>query len=184
MGLILFRRRTTAATFTALYGLIVAQARRPVFYTSFGVPDTMDGRFDMIVLHLFLVIRRLRGAAPVFRALSQGLFDAFCADMDANLRELGVSDTRVPKRMRGFGEAFYGRAAAYDAALGSAGEEELADALRRNVYAGAPPAQGGPQRLASFVRATDEALRAQDPRELAQGRISFPDPAAFTAAAP
>ena len=98
-------------TIEAIYGMIVTQAREPLFYRDLGVPDTVNGRFDLLVLHLWMVLHRLKsmeGAAD----LSQALFDHFCDDMDANLREMGVGDLTVPKRMRAFGEAFYGRPAA------------------------------------------------------------------------
>src|SRR6476661_990187 len=107
MPLALFRRARSDGTITTLYGAIVAQAREPVFYRDYGVPDTQDGRFDMIVLHLALVLRCLRQADLGSSPLAQGLFDTFCTDMDHNLREQGLSDAAVPRRMRAFGEAFY-----------------------------------------------------------------------------
>src|SRR5919198_5479991 len=114
-------RRPPKPTITALYGAIVAQARTPRFYEDYAVPDTVLGRFDMVLLHAVLVLRRLRAGeardgAPA-QELSQGLFDAFCRDMDHNLREMGISDQGVPREMRRVGEAFYGRAQAYDVAL-------------------------------------------------------------------
>src|SRR6201996_3327901 len=108
--------------------MIVTQARGPSVYRDFGVPDTVNCRFDLLLLHLWTVLRRFRSAHDG-ATLSQALFDRFCEDMDANLREMGVGDLTVPKRMQGFGEAFYGRVAAYDAAW-SAGEAQLADALQ------------------------------------------------------
>src|SRR6516164_5183718 len=78
------------ATIEAIYGMIVAQARLPAFYLRFGVPDTVNGRFDMVVLHLWMVLGRLRAGGA--RAEAQQLFDRFCNDMDANLREMGVGD--------------------------------------------------------------------------------------------
>src|SRR6202007_2148124 len=121
-------------TIEAIYGMIVTQAREPAFYRSLGVPDTVSGRFDLLVLHLWLVLRRFRSTSEAKDA-SQALFDRFCDDMDANLREMGVGDLTVPKRMQAFGEAFYGRVAAYDLAL-SLGEEPLAQALCRNILNG------------------------------------------------
>ena len=103
-------------TIEAIYGMIVTQAREPLFYRDLGVPDTVNGRFDLLLLHLWLVLRRLKSAEGG-TALSQALFDHFCNDMDDNLREMGVGDLTVPKRMQAFGEAFYGRTAAYDLAL-------------------------------------------------------------------
>ena len=121
-------------TIGAIYGMIVTQAREPAFYRQLGVSDTVNGRFDLLVLHLWLVLRRFRSVAQA-RNQSQALFDRFCDDMDANLREMGVGDLTVPKRMQAFGEAFYGRAAAYDVAF-AAGGDEPAKALCKNVLNG------------------------------------------------
>src|SRR5471032_1997908 len=121
-------------TIEAIYGMIVTQAREPLFYRDLGVPDTVNGRFDLLVLHLWLLLGRLK-SLPEGAGLSQALFDRFCNDMDDNLREMGVGDLTVPKRMQAFGEAFYGRAAAYDLAL-TEGQEPLAQALCRNILSG------------------------------------------------
>src|SRR3984893_13739343 len=121
------------ATIEAIYGMIVAQARRSEFYLRFGVPDTVNGRFDMVVVHLWMILSRFRAVGGVTE--SQQLFDHFCNDMDANLREMGVGDLTVPKRMKKFGEAFYGRAAAYDLAL-TADKEPLAQAICKNILNG------------------------------------------------
>lgn len=180
MPLALVRRNRSRATIAALYGAIVAQARTPAFYAAYGVPDTLDGRFDLIVLHLALFLRRLRSEGEPGRELSQGCFDAFCRDMDDNLRELGVSDLAVPRRMRTFGEAYYGRAAAYDRALAEAGEADLADTLCRNLY---PQGGGQPGLLATYVRAAEHELARQDLATFARGQVRFPD-AAKTAVGP
>src|SRR3954453_7293487 len=136
----LFRRPDP--TIATLYGAIVTQARDPRFYEFYGVPDTVLGRFDLIVLHAALLLRRLRTGDAAARALAQGVFDTFCRDMDHNLREMGISDQGVPRQMQRVGEAFYGRAQAYDAALAKRDSGALAGALARNVYAGASDAQG------------------------------------------
>src|SRR6202142_2624077 len=127
-------RAPSRSTIGGIYGTIVTQAREPSFYRDLGVPDTVDGRFDLLVLHLWMVLRRLKSTESG-TDLSQALFDHFCDDMDANLREMGVGDLTVPKRMQAFGEAFYGRAAAYDLALASA-REALAQALCKNILNG------------------------------------------------
>ena len=111
-------------TIEAIYGMIVAQAREPAFYARLNVADTVNGRLDMVILHMWLMLRRLRSAEGG-EQLAQALFDHFCTDMDDNLREMGVGDLTVPKRMQAFGEAFYGRSTAYDMAF-DAGDEELA----------------------------------------------------------
>src|SRR5436190_3819405 len=153
--------RMPGRTIAALYGAIVARARDPRFYESYEVPDTVLGRFDLIVLHLALVLRRLREGDAAMSGLAQGVFDAFCRDMDHNLREMGISDQGVPRQMCRVGEAFYGRAQAYDAALAPPGGDALAQALARNVYAGAGEAHGAAARLATYVRAAADDLDAQ-----------------------
>ena len=104
----LFRRRSREAEHK-VYCEIVAQARQPTFYADFLVPDTIDGRFDLIVMHAVLYFRRMRGEGAKVAEFTQEVFDLFFQDMDASLREMGVSDTRVPKKVKVMGEAFYGR---------------------------------------------------------------------------
>jgi cytochrome b pre-mRNA-processing protein 3 len=180
----LFRGGPGARTIDALYGAIVAQARNPAFYLGFEVPDTAEGRFDMIVLHLALLCRRLgresgSGQAPS-KILSQGVFDMFCRDMDHNLREMGVGDLTVPKKMQKLAEAFYGRLEVYERALAAAGDEELAAALARNVL-GQGAADGTARRLASYVRSAAQRLDAAPLTALNDGALSFPDPDAIAA---
>jgi cytochrome b pre-mRNA-processing protein 3 len=160
-------------TIEAIYGMIVTQAREPLFYRDLAVPDTVNGRFDMLVLHLWMVLRRLK---PIDggTALSQALFDRFCDDMDANLREMGVGDLTVPKRMQAFGEAFYGRIAAYDLAL-EAGQEPLAQALCKNILNGEAIEQA--RRLARYAEAAIAALAGLDEATLRSGSWKFPLPA-------
>ena len=174
----LFGRDPRVRTIAALYGAIVAQARRPIFYLAFGVPDTPEGRFEMIALHLALLCRRLGREDEAARALSQGVFDMFCRDMDHNLREMGVSDLRVPKTMQKLGEAFYGRLDAYDRALASGRDSDLTAALARNALNGA--ATGAP-RLAAYVRAAALELDAIPIAHLRDGQASFPDPEGLAA---
>src|SRR5262249_9486447 len=119
------------------------------------------GRLEMIMLHTVLFLRRLEGEAAPTRALGQGLFDRFCRDMDASMREMGVGDLAVPRKMRRIGEAFYGRQAAYRAALDAPDNGPLAAALQRNVFAdGSEPAPAS--RLAIYVREAARRLAAQD----------------------
>ena len=140
-------RLAPRGTIEAIYGMIVTQAREPLFYRDFSVPDTVNGRFDLLLLHLWMVLRHL-GTLPGGADLSQALFDEFCADMDANLREMAVGDLAVPKKMQKVGEAFYGRAAAYDMALTDSGEA-LALAISRNVLDGEHIEQA--RRLAAYA---------------------------------
>ncbi|CAN5462357.1 ubiquinol-cytochrome C chaperone family protein [soil metagenome] len=161
-------------TIEAIYGMIVAQAREPRFYRDLGAPDTVNGRFDMLLLHLWLVMRQLKQIGGSELQLSQGLVDRFCSDMDDNLRELGTSDLKVPKKMQEFGRAFYGRAAAYDRALDD--REQLALALDKNIYNGA--ALGQARRLAVYVETAIAALAPLDAITVANGSWRFPPPVA------
>jgi cytochrome b pre-mRNA-processing protein 3 len=160
-------------TIEGIYGMIVTQAREPLFYRDLGVPDTVNGRFDVLVLHLWMVLRRLK---PVEggEGFSQALFDRFCDDMDGNLREMGVGDLTVPKRMQAFGEAFYGRTAAYDLAL-AAGLEPLAQALCKNILNGEAIEKA--RILASYAEAAIAALAGFDEAALRGGLWKFPAPA-------
>jgi cytochrome b pre-mRNA-processing protein 3 len=172
----IFRPRPRDRSIDELYGVIVAQARSPGFYSRYGVPDSVDGRFDLIVLHLVLVIERLGGeGAAAGRGIGQELFDAFCRDLDDNLREMGVGDFAVPKRMRRFGEAFYGRQTAYLAAFATADSPELEKALQRNIFPGADDMRGA-ARLADYARAARRQLAAQGDSALLAGQVSFPQP--------
>jgi cytochrome b pre-mRNA-processing protein 3 len=173
-------RRSPKPTITALYGAIVAQARTARFYEDYAVPDTVLGRFDMVLLHVVLVLRRLRAGAAQDQALAQALFDTFCRDMDHSLREMGISDQGVPTQMRRVGEAFYGRAQAYDAALATDDDAALGEALVRNVYAGAADATARGAvvaALSAYVREAARVLDAQPPAVFAQGAVRFPEPA-------
>ncbi len=172
----LFRRHRPEATIRILYGAIVAQARLPGFYLGYGVPDTVAGRFDMIVLHQALFFRRLGREPADVRKLSQGVFDLFCRDMDHNLREMGVGDLAVPKEMRRLAGAFYGRVEAYDRALGSADFAALAATVSRNVLSEAGPPSAGARRLAAYVRAAAKSLDREDGAAFLMGTIAFPDP--------
>jgi cytochrome b pre-mRNA-processing protein 3 len=181
----LFRRVPQEHSIAALYGMIVAQARAPVFYQIYRVPDTVNGRMEMIILHAVLMLYRLNREPEPHGAVGQGIFDMFCDDMDANLREMGVGDLAVPKAMRGIAEAFYGRQAAYLAALDD--DQALAEVLARNVYdsgvgADAPPLAAP---MATYVRKVVShlaaQLAAQDARALSSGVASFPQPDAVAA---
>jgi cytochrome b pre-mRNA-processing protein 3 len=167
-----FRRTRDDPSIASLYGTIVAQARAKALYQHFGVPDTVNGRLEMILLHVVLLLRRLNDE-PDGAPWGQAVFDLFCQDMDDNLREMGVGDLAVPKEMRRIGEAFYGRQAAYIGALASSDPQALVEVLKRNVLEGGE----GAQVLAGYVRAAVRGLAARDINELRLGNLGFPDPA-------
>lgn len=176
MILPLFRRNRNTDTIDRLYGAIVAQARQPAFYTVFGVPDTVEGRLDMIMLHAVLFMNRVDGDAEAVRDLGQAVFDRFCRDMDDNLREMGVGDLAVPRQMQRIAGAFYGRTGAYRAALAEADPTHLVGALRRNIYADEPQADPFAQRLAAYVRNAAAHLKQQPAAALLAGQLSYPEP--------
>jgi cytochrome b pre-mRNA-processing protein 3 len=169
-------RRDRQVNVSRLYGAIVAQARAPGFYADYGVPDTVAGRFDLLALHVHLFMRRLNGGDASSRAAGQALVERFFEDMDGNLRELGVSDLSVPRQMRGLAEAFYGRVDRYDAALEERGERALAAALLRNVFGERDEARAGAERLARYVRRTEESLAACAVERIVAGAVELPRP--------
>jgi cytochrome b pre-mRNA-processing protein 3 len=179
MGLLgLFTRKPHERAGFSLYGAAVAAARDPVFFEALGVPDTLDGRFDLVSLHAGLLVCRIsRDPDPRAKDLAQAVFDAMFADMDVNLREMGVSDLAVGKRVKRMWEAFHGRAQAYEAALQAADRPALEEALARNVWRGDPPA-GATARLAAQCEAVAATLAGQPFAALLAGDARFPAVAA------
>jgi cytochrome b pre-mRNA-processing protein 3 len=176
----LIKRRRWGETARALYEAAVGQARRPEFYTRLGVSDTVDGRFDMIALHVALLVRRLTGEGRGGRDLAQVLFDTFFRDMDRSLREMGVGDLGVGTHVKGMAKAFYGRAVAYEAGL-SDGRPALEDALRRNLYRKAEPAAGQVAAMAAYVEAQAAALAARSFDQVVAEGPAFGGPPAAAA---
>jgi cytochrome b pre-mRNA-processing protein 3 len=168
-----FRRaRLDPAIPSALYGVIVAQARTPALYTDLGVPDTVEGRFELVVAHMALVLRRLWRGDEGSKAVGQAVFDIYGKEMDDALRALGVKDTSVGKRMRFLTEAYFGRATGYDAALDAADGEALAATLGRTVYGGADTVAAAT--LAAYMLAADKALSAAPVERTIAGDIAWP----------
>lgn len=163
------------------YIALVAAARNPFFYTELKVPDTIDGRFDLIVLHLFLLQHRLLNPkTPENESFAQFLSEAFFADMDSSLREIGVADTGVSHRIRKMGKAYHGRLQAYAAGLGDA--QQLRAALARNLYG--TVAEGDVavlDRLAIYVEAVTASLKDTGTHVILEGDYRWPDVAAILA---
>ena len=164
-----FAPRAVAAR--TIYEAIVAAARHPIPYARWGIADDIDGRFDMIGLHMFLTLDRLKGEDEIFR---QQLVDEFFADMDRSLREMGVSDVSVGKKVRKMAEAFYGRIGAYDAAL-SAGGEMVAAALARNFFPFGDKRDGA-AKLADYFLGTRKQLADVQTGKILTGEIAFAEP--------
>lgn len=174
----IFRNRSIDAVAHKIYVRIVEQARQPTFYLVHGVPDTPDGRFDMIAVHAALVLRRLRRDRPLSDSLAQAVFDLMFADLDHNLREMGVGDLAVGKRIKGMAMGFYGRLAAYEQGLEELSGAGLAEALRRNVYRHGPPTAEQLAAIAAYVRREAESLDRADSKSLLAGELRFGAPRA------
>lgn len=175
----LFRKNPAFEAGRALYARAVAQARLEPFYENWGVPDTVEGRFEMVALHVYLLMRRLKGEGATdlksAKEVSQCLLDAMFRNLDDALREMGVGDLVVGKKIRALAENFYGRLGAYEAAFGAGdAQAALAKALGRNVYENeeAPEAR----LLADYVGRADRELAAQPLSRIAGGIAQFPAP--------
>jgi cytochrome b pre-mRNA-processing protein 3 len=165
------RKRHERAGF-ALYTEAVRAARDPHFYAALGVPDTMDGRFDMVGLHALLVIERLRHEPAPGPELAQAVFDAMFLDMDMTLRELGVGDMSVGRRVKAMWEALNGRSQAYSAPLAAGDAAGLAEALGRNVWRGEAPGRAA-EALADIALRQHCHLAGQPTDELRKGSVAF-----------
>jgi cytochrome b pre-mRNA-processing protein 3 len=164
------QHRTDAAK---LYGAIVAQARLPVFYQRLGVPDTLQGRFLVLSLHLFAVLQRLKAEGQGARPLAQALTDRFSADMETVLREIGVGDLSIPKKMR--------RLAAMSASLldaleraAAAGEKDVAGVLAGALLRNETLSEAASAALAHYLMEAARALDAQSVTSLGRGEVEFP----------
>lgn len=172
----LFGRKSPPAG-DALYRAIVAQARHPALYVEHRVPDSVEGRFEMIVVHLVLVFNRLKSGTRDDQALAQGALDLFFTEVEHQMRQMGVGDLTVPKKMKKVGEAWTGRSRVYDGVLDRRDATALSEALARNV-----PGEVAADRLATYVLTCQTSLEAQPSAEIAAGRAAWPDPAAIAAA--
>ena len=168
-------RRASKTLIQQILGEIVTAARRPELYESLAAPDRIDGRFELLTLHAGLVLRRLAAMGGVADAIAQDLVDSLFAHFDDTLREIGHSDIGVAKRLKKMGSAFYGRNAAYAAALDDASPDDLATALARNVY-GATGSEGVPNAsaLARHIASLDAALAMIPIEDFTSGRFRFP----------
>lgn len=172
----LSRGRDRARQGAWIYNALVEQARRPEFYESFDVPDTIDGRFDLIVLHAGLYLPRLREVRNEGKALAQAAFDQMFANFEQNLRELGNGDMGMPRKVKGMLAAFYGRVTSYDTAVRGGDLTALRAALQRNVYRGVEVAQPKLDALSAYVRAVHEALKAAGDDDIVAGTFVWPAP--------
>lgn len=164
--------RPSKAAARRLHDSAVAQARAPALYARMHAPDTIEGRFELLTLHVLLLLDRLQGEDVETDQVRQALFDTYLRDLDGALREMGVGDLSVGKKMRKLGEAFYGRAKAYQDAF--AGDDVALAAVLARVVLADEAADGGA--LCVYVRAVRAALASQPTAELAAGAVVWPAP--------
>lgn len=170
MILSLFKKQREEPSVERVYAAIVAASRMPELYAEMGVPDTVMGRFESLVLHLSLALRRLKELPPPAGSLAQELVDRFFAGLDSAMREIGIGDVSVPKKVKKLGQAFYGRLGAYDTALAQeAGADDLEQALARNVL-DVPDQPALAAALAHHVRARAGALAGASFDDILAGR--------------
>ena len=157
-----------------VYADIIRQSRVEEFYETLGVPDTKEGRFDLITLHMFLILRKLKQGSAEAKAFAQELFNVMFKNMDYSLREMGVGDLTVGKKVRGLAEDFYGRVGVYEEALDNEDNSALADAIYRNVLNCAEGHAASSERLARYVHAINDRLTKQTDARISLGLVSFP----------
>lgn len=171
------RGRSVRAAAELAYRHVVEQARQPVFFTEWGVPDSLDGRFELICLHAFLYLHRLKTERPSSNRLGQCFFDTMFGELDRALREHGTGDLRVGKEVKRMAQGFYGRIGAYEAGL-AADDTVLGAAIARNLLATVAAEPHSVAAIAAYVRDAAAALRRQPSAELLAGRVRFDTPAA------
>ncbi len=173
----LFRGSGREEQVARCYALVMEQSRRPEFYLAGGVPDTIDGRYEMLALHAFLVVHRLKGQGEAARLFSRDFFEGMITDMDRTVREMGIADMGVPPRVKRMVKGFNGRIHAYDHAVSVKGEEALLVALDNNLFG--TVLEVAPEKLARmafYVHRVVADLADQPLEALLAGEIRFPEP--------
>ena len=175
----LFRQRPAYAAGQALYRAAADKARDPAFYRDAQAPDTVEGRFELYMIHVILLALRLRGQGRPAAETSQVMFDAFLRGLDDAMREMGVGDLSVGKKMRKLGEAFYGRAKRYDVLIGD--PAELTAMIRRTLFADVEGAgaDAGAASVSAYAARTHADLAGQPLERLLAGEAHFPSFAPF-----
>lgn len=171
----LFRADPTLEPADLAYDRVVAQARRPAFFLAGGVPDTLDGRYELICLHAFLYLNRLKREGQPGKALGQSFFDRMFVDFDRGLREMGTGDLSVGRQIKRMAQGFYGRIQAYETGLAGT-DEALKAALTRNLYGTVADPIAALDAMARYFRNAAAALRRQDSASVLLGRVAFPAP--------
>jgi cytochrome b pre-mRNA-processing protein 3 len=185
----LFRRKKkNQQIVAAIYDRLTASSRHPALYEAMGAPDTVMGRFEMIAVHMVIFFRRTGQGGPAVRDLAQEIVDAFFEDIDHSIREIGIGDMGVPKRMKKFARMFYGRYESYAAAIDAGDREALRAALARNIYPpqhdGSPnPAARDVTALSDYVISRAGDLMSVSDEEILAGQVAIRPPEPRSAAA-
>ena len=170
------RRKSVRDAAERAYQWVVKQARNPMFFKEFGVPDTLDGRFELICLHAFLYLHRLKSEQPQSAMVSQTFFDTMFADMDRGLREMGTGDLSVGRHVKRMAQGFYGRICAYQDGLARDDNAALSAALARNLFGTVGESAGSLAAIVDYTRSTAAQLADQSAVELIDGCVRFPAP--------
>lgn len=173
LGIYFGKERAEKKYADALYSHVVSAARKPQLYGQSGTPDTANGRFELIILHIFMLFRRMQEDSAQMRSVKQKTFDRFLEDMDVNLREIGVGPDGVPKRIQKMLENFYGRAAAYQTAIDENNQANMAEVISRNFYADVKPNEQGAKNLAAYVFETVANLDQVTTNDLLTSNFKF-----------
>lgn len=172
----LFRnRKHNQAIMTRQYDALTRISRQPVFFLDYGMPDTVMGRFEMVAIVMILFFRRTAKSPTSGQQLAQEIVDAFFQDLDHSIRELGIGDVGVPKRMKKFAGMFYGRLEAYSKAMDAGDATSLAEALARNIHPEKPDAPDM-SAMAHYMLETEKALAAVPEDDIATGSLDMPVP--------
>ncbi len=155
-----------------IYGSLVSSARNPVLYRDLNVPDTMNGRFDMMVIHVFILAHRLKDADKKCQALSQAIFDAFLLDMDRGMREEGVGDISIPKKLKKMTQIYYGRLRAYEKPLEEGDRPALAEIINRNIFTDAHEDKSAAL-IANYMLDLHAHLKTLPDQEILQGTLAI-----------
>lgn len=178
----LFRRASNKVLIDRLHGEIMAAARQPVFFTDYGVADTVEGRFELLCLLATTALRRIEALPEPAPSIAQDVTDAVFTHFDIALREIGVGDLTVPKKMKKMAQGWLGRSAAYRSALAAGDEAELARSIARNVYGDESRAgDAATMRLARYALMQDRSLEGLALDTVLSGPVPFADPQAVNA---
>jgi len=170
------RRKSVREAAERAYRRVVDNARQPIFFTEFAVPDTIDGRFELICLYAFLYLYRLKSEQPQAGVVAQAFFDAMFVDMDRGLREMGTGDLSVGRHVKRMAQGFYGRIRAYQDGLEREDDAVLSGALRRNLYGTVGESAAALGAMVDYIRFAADRLALQPATALLDGDVQFPPP--------